>query len=197
MSESKRKGIDKNTLGRLQKGDEAAFDAIYWEYSSWVYNFILSTLHDPSVAEDITQSVFLKIWERREHIDPDKGFESYLFTIARHLVYRETEQRFQTEAVLQNIQDKIPHSDELTEEMIDVESLRQYIASLVDQLPPARRRIYQMSRVEHLSNKEIANRLSISEKTVETQLYRSLSFLKEKLYKDSGVLFLMLAVAIN
>jgi len=197
MSGPAHKGIDKNILFRLQQGEEAAFDAIYWEYGAWVYNFIISLLYDKSLAEDLTQNVFLKIWERRETIDPEKSFESYLFTIARHLVYKETEHQLQNEAAMDMIRDKIPQSDEMTEEMIDAESLRQYITSLIEQLPPARREIYQLSRVKQLSNKEIATRLSISEKTVETQLYRSLRFLKSKLSEDSGLLILLISLCIG
>ena len=59
-----------------------------------------------------------------------------------------------------------------------------YILQLIEELPPARKMIFSLSRFEHLSNKEIATRFSISEKTVETQIYRSLQFLREKLSSD-------------
>ena len=62
--------IDQNVLLRLKKGEESAFEAIYWKYSSWVYNFIYSLLYDSTLTEDLTQTVFLKIWEKRESIDP-------------------------------------------------------------------------------------------------------------------------------
>ncbi|MDL2256521.1 RNA polymerase sigma-70 factor [Parabacteroides sp. OttesenSCG-928-K15] len=176
-------------LLRLKQGDESAFDVIYWQYSAWVYHFIHSLLEEKLLAEDLTQSVFLKIWEKREIIDPEGSFDSYLFTIARHLVYKETEKRLLSERFIETIQKRSSDRDTLTEEQIDTESLRQYISSLIDQLPASRREVYRLSRIHHLSNKEIAARLSISEKTVETQIYRSLRFLREKLAKDITFLF--------
>lgn len=183
---------DTDILLRLKQGDEKAFEAVYWKYSSWVYNFIHSLLHDKSLAEDLTQTVFLKIWEKRAIIDPELGFESYLFAIARNLVYKETEHRLQSEQFHVALNDHSIATDSLTEENIDAESLREYIDTLIEQLPSARKEIFQLSRRWHLSNKEIATRLSISEKTVETQLYRALRFIKQKLSEDTNLVVLIL-----
>ena len=71
------------------------------------------------------------------------------------------------------------------EKQLEANSQRDYILQLIEELPPARKTIFTLSRFEHLSNKEIACRLSISEKTVETQIYRSLQFLREKLSSDT------------
>ncbi len=70
--------IDSDVLLRLKLGDEKAFEVVYWKYSSWVFNFIQSLLYDKSLAEDLTQTVFLKIWEKRTSIDPELGFDSFL-----------------------------------------------------------------------------------------------------------------------
>lgn len=183
---------DTDILLRLKQGDEKAFEAVYWKYSSWVYNFIHSLLYDKSLAEDLTQTVFLKIWEKRAIIDPELGFDSYLFAIARNLVYKETEHRLQSEQFHVALNDHSVATDSLTEENIDAESLREYIDTLIEQLPSARKEIFQLSRHRHLSNKEIATRLSISEKTVETQLYRALRFIKQKLSEDTNLVVLIL-----
>lgn len=183
---------DTDILLRLKQGDEKAFEAVYWKYSSWVYNFIHSLLYDKSLAEDLTQTVFLKIWEKRAIIDPELGFDSYLFAIARNLVYKETENRLLSEQFHVALNDHSVATDSLTEENIDAESLREYIDTLIEQLPSARKEIFQLSRRQHLSNKEIASRLSISEKTVETQLYRALRFIKQKLSEDTNLVVLIL-----
>lgn len=186
------KTIDAEVLLRLKEGDESAFDAVYWKYSSWVFNFIHSLLYDKSLAEDLTQTVFLKIWEKRATIDPELLFDSYLFAIARNLVYKETENRLRAEQLATSLQ-RIPfETDSLTEDNIDADSLRAYIDDLIEQLPPSRKHIFQLSRRQHLSNKEIASQLSISEKTVESQLYRALGFLKQKLSEDSNLAILIL-----
>jgi RNA polymerase sigma-70 factor (ECF subfamily) len=172
---------DRQLLQLLRLGDESAFEAVYWKYSAWVYNFFNVLLYDKSLAEDLTQNVFLKIWEKRETLNPDEHFEAYLFTIARHLAYRVTGDYPPTESLTASVHDRPENADISTEQEIETASLREYIDSLVEQLPPARREIYRLSRIHHLSNREIAERLSLSVKTVETQLYRSLQFLKTKL----------------
>ncbi|MDH6358726.1 RNA polymerase sigma-70 factor [Parabacteroides sp. PF5-9] len=185
--------INEELLIRLQKGDEKAFELIFLQYSPWVYNFVHSLLHDKTLAEDLTQNVFLKIWEKRSLIDPKQKFESYIFTIARHLVYKETESRLQAEGIINKLEKQLTATTDLdTEEEIVTGFLKEYIDQLIEELPPARKMIYKLSRQEHLSNKEIAAQLAISEKTVETQIYRSLLFIKKKLSSDTGISLLLL-----
>lgn len=181
--------IDIELLSRLKHGDEAAFESVYRKYGLWIYNFIHSLLFDKEMAEDLTQNVFLKIWEKRETIDAELGLEAYLFAISRNLVYKETESRMQFIYPLDT--SDIPVGDSLTEENIDAESLRSYINDLINELPPARKQIFQLSRHKHLTNKEIASRLGISEKTVENQITRALHFIKQKLSDDNRLALLL------
>ena len=60
--------IDTHTLSLLQQGDEKAFDTIFWKYNPRVFHFIHSLLYDKILAEDLTQNVFLKIWERHQEL---------------------------------------------------------------------------------------------------------------------------------
>ena len=182
--------IGKQVLQRLKNGDEGAFDTVFWSYNSHVFHFLDSLLYDKTLAEDFTQNVFLKIWERRESINPADSFESYLFTIARNMVYKESEKRLLSERFLEYIGNQQDFDGQL-EAKIDAESLREYVDELVEQMPPSRRNIYYLSRKQHLTNKEIAKQLSISEKTVETQLYRALQYLRVKLADEITVLALL------
>ena len=84
------------------------------------------------------------------------------------------------------------HDGALLEKKLEAKSLKDYIEKLINQLPSARREIFYLSRREHLSQKEIAERLSVSEKTVETQLYRALRFLKEQLKSDLLIAWILI-----
>lgn len=177
--------IEKDILERLKRGDESAFESLFWKYNSRIYNFVLSILHDKFLAEDIAQTVFMKIWETHERIDPEQGINAYLFTIARHLAYKETERRLLFEQIVKEISSTSTDSDDFAlQKQMNANSLRDRILQLIEELPSARKNIFRLSRLEHLTNKEIADRLSISEKTVETQVNRSLQFLREKLSSD-------------
>jgi RNA polymerase sigma-70 factor (ECF subfamily) len=170
-----------NQLQHLRRGDKKAFEVVYRKYSGRVYNFFLSLLRDEFAAEDLTQNVFMKIWEKRESIDPDGHFDAYLFTIARHMIARESEKRLQEECLRETLWERGDSADTATEEFIEVESLRAYINTLIEQFPPVRKHVFTLSRIHHLSNREIGLQLSISEKTVESHLYRAMRFLKSKL----------------
>lgn len=170
--------VDEHLIIDLKNGDEKAFEILFWKYNKHIYHFIYSLLYDKSVAEDLTQNVFLKIWEKHETIDTGQNFDSYLFTIARNLVYKEAEHRILSESLTEGL--RLTDSDSTVEEKIEAEFLREYINELIGELPPARREIFRLSRQESLSYKEIAERLSISEKTVETQINKALRFLRDK-----------------
>lgn len=190
------KQVSKEVLIRLKKGDYAAFEELYWIYNRRLYNFVLSVLYDQSLVEDITQTCFLKIWENRKNIDEEKGFASYLHTIAKNLVYRETERLLLKNRFLSVLQEKEQNTDNTTQEAIDVHLLQEHIHKLIEKLPPARKEIFIKSKLQGLSNKEIAEELSISEKTVETQVYRSVQFLKKNC-KDDFILIGLLFLALN
>ena len=186
--------IPRDVLVRLYRDDEKAFDYIYWKYNSHVYNFANSLLYSDDIAENVTQNVFLKIWERRHDIDPEQNFNAYIFKIARNLVYKETEQRLKSEQYVDEYDNTA--LDFSTEQTLDYNFTNEYYHRLIEELPPARREIFKLSRLDKLPNKEIALRLSISEKTVETQIYRATCFLKQKLLTDEGLgLFIVLLLS--
>lgn len=101
MVRQSKEEIDRELLNRLNQGDESAFETIYRKYNAWIYNFANSLLFDKSLTEDLTQNVFLKIWEKHEQINPDDNFESYLFAIARNLIFKETENRLLAERLIE------------------------------------------------------------------------------------------------
>jgi len=174
--------IDMKTLQRLKTGDVDAFEYIFRTYNGKVYRFALAVLFDKSLAEDITQSVFLSVWEHRQEIDAEKNFQAYLYTIAKNRVYRETEKRLLASGYEER--EKILHPSEAdfsTQQTIDADLLEETILRLIDKLPEARRKIFLLHFKEDLNNKEIAKRLSISEKNVEMQVRRSREYLRRHL----------------
>lgn len=189
--------IPKHILFRLANDDEKAFEFIYWKYNAHVYNFANFLLYSNEIAQDITQNVFLKIWEKRHDIDPEQNFNSYLFTIARNMIYKETEHKLFSEQSFIDLQEGNDVLDMSTLQTLDYHFTEEYYLNLVEELPPARREIFKLSRFKKLSNKEIASRLSISEKTVETQLYRATCFLKQKLLSEEGLGVLILLFALK
>lgn len=172
--------IDSRILRLLRDGDEKSFEYIFHYYYNQIYTFVLRTLFDKTFAEDITQSVFISLWEKRKIIDPEAGVAPLLYTIARNHIYRQTEQLLLKHKYEQYQQENMQENSDI-EADVNNRFLENILSELIEKLPPNRRRIFLLSRKENLSNKEIASRLHISEKTVETQIRRSLIFLREKM----------------
>lgn len=172
---------EKLLVARLKAGDSAAFEELYRLYSARLYNFVYSTLCSHELAEDITQICFTKIWEKKADLDITKNFSSYLYTIARNQVYTELERKILDARYLQSLPKDETLNSPTAEDNLHLQLMRKNINELIDNLPQSRKQIFIMSRFKGYSNKEIANQLSISERTVETQIYRALIYLKKKM----------------
>lgn len=154
---------------------------LYQKYVGRVYGYVLSMTRNETTAEDITQYCFMKVWEHRERLRPDDNFGAYLYVVARNATYNETRRRINASRYA----DFVARTDigelNYTLSDVNVSMLRQEIDKVVEKLPAARRRIYNLSNEHNLSNEEISRILGVSIKTVETQLRRVTAAMRRKL----------------
>lgn len=172
--------IEHSVLLRLREGDSKAFEIVFRSYYKYIHAFVSNTLFNKIDAKDITQSVFMSLWEHRKEIDPNKNIGNFLYTIARNMVYRQTE-RLILQNKYQDYAKELPVENLNIEDEIDNHFFKRLISVFIEELPPARKTIFLLSWSKGMSNKEIAQQLFLSEKTVETQIRRSLIHLKEKI----------------
>jgi len=183
---------EEKELIALRNGSEKAFGTIYKRYAGKLYNFIMTLSHgDRYTAEEIVQSVFVKLWEVREQIHHEKSVLSYLSVIAKNMLLNRY-QRQTIEFVYQEyiLREQSPF-DTATEKELERKWLEDFIDELIDQLPPSRKRIFILSRKEDLSTKQIAEIMHISVSTVETQLSLATRFMRRQLEKNYDKLFLL------
>jgi RNA polymerase sigma-70 factor (ECF subfamily) len=183
---------EEKELIALRNGSEKAFGSIYKRYAGKLYNFIMTLSHgDRYTAEEIVQSVFVKLWEVREQIRPEKSILSYLSVIAKNMLLNRY-QRQTIEFVYQEyiLREQSP-LDTATEKELERKWLEDFIDELIDQLPTSRKRIFILSRKEDLSTKQIAEIMHISVSTVETQLSLATRFMRRQLEKNYDKLFLL------
>jgi RNA polymerase sigma-70 factor (ECF subfamily) len=164
-----------------------AFDIIYKKYSRRLYGFVFRYIKQEADTEEIVQEVFVKIWQSRDKINIYSSFESFLFTIAHNATVNLLKKRATEQKYVEHIKSlqQVDETYELTDE-IHYKELKQKFLGLLNELPPRQKEIFQLSREEGLSNKEIAEKLGISVQTVKNHLVTTLSFLKSKL--DNGLL---------
>lgn len=161
-------------------GSHEAFHEIFKLFYPKVYAFVRGFIKDLDDSEDLTQIVFIKLWDKRAVFCNVHHFDSYLFMLAKYTVFNyiaaNKVSRFATEDEIPELSDGFTPHDELT-----AKDLQLLIDMVVNEMPPKRKMIYQLSRVEGLSNEQIAEKLGIQKKTVENHLNIALNELREAL----------------
>ena len=155
----------------LKRGDITSFEYLYNCWSGKLYNFVMRISQgDTYLAEEIVQSVFIKVWEGRDQVDADKSFGAYICTIAKNQLVN----IYQHRMLEQLYQAKIKTSEPIentTEKEVDYHLLE----------------IFVLSRRKLLTNKEIAAKLNLSENTVESQLTKAIAFLRTKIDRHYNI----------
>ena len=172
--------LDKDLMIQLKDANEAAFRQVFDRYGKKVYRYILHYVKVRVVAEDITQNVFLRIWEKRGLLDPEKSFEGFIFTIAYRSVmdhFRTNPKRLQSLFPVDLLNDSVV-STVSADALLNHHQLESVYQQALQALPPKRKEIFLMSRHGGLTNRQIAEQLGISIKTVESQMTAALAFLK-------------------
>lgn len=166
----------------LKNGDMSAFDIIYKKYSRRLYGFIFRYIKQGADTEEIVQEVFMKIWKSRDKINIYSSFESFLFTIAHNATVNLLKKRATEQQYVEHIKSlqHIEETYELTDE-IHYKELTKKFQDLMNELSPRQKEIFQLSREEGLSHKEIAEKLGISVHTVKNHLVTILSLFKSRL----------------
>ena len=162
----------------LKEGDVNAFEKLYFFYSKRLYGNILNMVKSTDVTEEILQDLFQRVWEKRETIDPSKAFKSYLFTIAKHLVYDffhlQTRQRNVEAYLIERSTASYMHIDE---EMA-LKETHTIITNGILQLPPQRRLVYTLCKIEGKSYEDVSQTLGISISTISDHIVKATKSLK-------------------
>ncbi|MEM6846114.1 MAG: RNA polymerase sigma-70 factor [Bacteroidota bacterium] len=173
----------------LRKTKQSAFDPrtpqgfeqIYQTYSEKMYKIGCSQTGDAEVTREIIQDIFTSVWERKHSLDIKGSIESYLMRALKYRIIDHFRTQTNHEHHRQQATADYSDSDNRTEEEIAYQELRSNVNALVNQLPAQCRRVYQMSREQGLSNREIASMLLISERAVAYHMAKATAFLQNKL----------------
>jgi RNA polymerase sigma-70 factor, ECF subfamily len=177
-------------IGRLKNDDKAALDEIFNYYYPRLYNFSKRILKIEDEIDDILQDVFLKIWLNRNKLNNPETFNSFIFTITRNALLNLIRSNINNQAFKEEFSKRIISSEYVTQNEFEFKEIKTAIDQIVSKLPEKRQKVFLLSRNEGLSNKEIAQKLNISEKTVEDHITHSIRFLKKSL-SEIGILSLL------
>jgi RNA polymerase sigma-70 factor (ECF subfamily) len=170
-----------NLIRRIRQDDEKAFNILFYQHHARVYNLARRFLPYKEDAEEIVQIVFIALWENRYQIDENQSVIGYILTITRHWIYNTLRKSIYRQGYLEYIQNQDKSFDFVTEDVVLFNELNSLVEKLISDLPPKRSEIFRLSRNEGLSYREIADRLSITESTVNTQLTKALEYIRKNI----------------
>ncbi|MEM8965245.1 MAG: RNA polymerase sigma-70 factor [Bacteroidota bacterium] len=157
------------------------FEKIYQEHARKLFRICLVFVKNEEIAAEMVQDIFCSMWERRNTLTIEGKLENYLYRCAKHQYYNfyrntKTEERHREEYAKSQQKE-----ENTTEDIILFTQTTDRIDQLVERMPDKRREVYKLSRQKGFTNKEIAQHLLISEKTVKNHLTKSLAYLKVNL----------------
>lgn len=169
---------------RLKEGDVDAFEAIFRRLSEPVFRYVCGMVSDESLAHDLTQDTFAKLWTVRDRMESVDSLRGYVFRMARNRVYnqhRNTRTRRENRAQLhENTPDASPPAPD---EALDADLLQDRLQQWIQDLPPRQREALTLRRQQELSHDAIADLMDISPSTVNNHITRALKSLRERLDK--------------
>ncbi|SFT96219.1 RNA polymerase sigma-70 factor, ECF subfamily [Algoriphagus locisalis] len=167
---------------KISQGDETSYEELFRLFSKKIYNVSRKMRLSHEEAEEVVQDVFLSIWKNRASLDPELSINAYMIAIIRSLVIKKKRkdarffafQQYQIPLITQNSADT-PQDDLIYFEFHGISM------EIIEKLPPAQKQVFKMRHLEDNSFEEIAEKLNVSQRTVENQAFRATKWVKKRL----------------
>lgn len=177
-------------------GDKSSFENVYRYYYPRLVYFARQYLFDVEVSKNIVQDVFTELWAKRDTLRSDTNLNAWLFTVTKNkslkvISHLKSQQNYDNHIKMRLLEVNYKSLADFDTSNLIFEELQSQIQTALEKLPPACRKVFEMSRFEDKKNKEIAEELNLSLKTVEAQISKALRSLRNDL-KDYLPLFYIL-----
>lgn len=179
---------DHELVSLMKAGDHTAFSEIYSRYWDKLFIHALRMTREPEAAQDVIQELFINLWEKRESLDPKTNLAGYCYTTARNRVLNHIRNHKYRNDFMTELAEFLEQHQQTAAEPLQEKELAEAIEREIANLPPKMREIFELSRKQQLSYKEIAGQLDISDKTVKKQVSNALRILRLKLGNNASLL---------
>ncbi|KEQ29121.1 hypothetical protein N180_09755 [Pedobacter antarcticus 4BY] len=181
---------EQSVLIKIAAGDHQAFREVYDFYYQSIYKYALHLLKSESLAEEIIQETFLKIWINRIRLPEILNLESYLVTIARNRsldILRQSALRYRKD---QTLKKTFEFSTNETEEQIILKDTRLILSEAIAQLPPQQKQVYELCKQQGLKYDEVAKIMNLSPLTVQSYMKIALRAIREYMDKNTDIIIM-------
>ena len=181
----------------LRIGNKTEFEKVYSEFSDVLYAIAFQYTTGQFIAEGIVQDTFMKLWEVRGNLLPQTNIRNFLYTLAKnlclnHLRDQKTVWKHLNQIKYHEYEYAIESLNRIGGNYLEFEELSGKVDQAIEKLPDELKIVFKMSRFEELKYREIAEKLQISEKTVEARMTKALKILRKEL-KDYLPVFYMIS----
>jgi len=177
----------------IVQSDESAFAQLFDHYRNKIYTVALKLTHSTTVAEEIVEDVFLKIWLRRSTLNEIENFSAYLYVIARNATYRILKQIAKNYKVVLLSEDQACLADNNTDEYLINKEMTSLLQKAIDRLPHQQKQVYKLMKEGDLKRGEVAELLQIKPETVKFHLAQAMKNIRTycMLHLNSSIGFLL------
>lgn len=183
-------------INKTIAGSYEDFTALYHHFAPRLYSFIYNLTASKFITNDIVQETFIKIWEKREQIDENASFQSYIFTIARNQLLNEFRRQVRNPVFSDFMQTKMEEKGENStiEQEMDFDTFKQLLEKAKKKLTPRQIEIFELNKEQGISIRDIAMQLNIKEQVVRNQLSAALHTLRNEMKNYSFLFFLLFII---
>ena len=183
---------DSEILLAIRQGNERVYETVFRKHYQALCNYACGILKDMDDAEEVVQSIFLKLWEQRESIEINVSLKSYLYRAVHNTCLNRLKHLKIQDTYRQYVGDYLEETFDSATEIMDKVELENRIENALEKLPEQCKIIFKMSRFEELKYQEIANKLGLSIKTIENQIGKALRIMRMELSDYLPVMFLFM-----
>ncbi|MCX2680981.1 RNA polymerase sigma-70 factor [Galbibacter sp. EGI 63066] len=191
------KDVPASVLWQLKKGDPRAFDTLYHTYKGRLYGNLLKMVKSGEIAKELLQEVFVRVWQKRHKIDPEKPVRAYLFRIAGNMAidfFRKVARDRKLQAELTAAASA--HYTHIEEELYHKDTV-EYLDLAIENLPSKRRRIFQLVKLEGKTYEEVGKMLDISTSTVNDHIVKATRTVREYLVLKGDLAGVFIALLLS
>jgi RNA polymerase sigma-70 factor (family 1) len=167
---------ERQLLNAAASGDEKAFRVLIETHWKRVYFNTLALVKSPAIAQELTQDIFIKLWQQRDKLTTVESLPHYIYVLGRNQTISFLRKKIadtspiSPEAVIEDV--LLPHLQ------LEAKDAYKLVLEGIEQLSPQQKRIFHMSRIDGLSHEEIASRLQLSKNTVKVHMVIALNFMR-------------------
>jgi RNA polymerase sigma-70 factor (family 1) len=179
-------------LNEMANDNREAFTSLYRRYWEELFITAVKALRGKEEAADVVQDVFLSLWNRRNELNIQGSIAAYLHTSVRYKCIHYIEKNITRRDYLVQLADvEVSNSSTNAEIDLQLKEIQQTVSKTVAKMPPKMQEVYKLSRQEHLTYREIAERMGTSSETVKKHIQGALRLIRTNLTSHSFSLFLL------